>query len=68
MTLLQFIDSKLDEETPVGDLANDAKKDSKFQTLKNDKDRLEYLSESTHAIREVYKDFLKEFKLIKDNE
>jgi len=66
MTLLQFINSKLEEETPVGDLARDAKSDSKFKKIKTDKERLEYLECETHKISDVYADFLDEFNAIND--
>lgn len=62
MTLLQFISSKLEEDTPIGDLARDAKDDSKFKELKTDKERLEYLSSATHQVSEIYDEFLQEFK------
>lgn len=64
MTLLQFIYSKLKEETPVGDLARDANSDSKFKKIKTDKERLEYLKYETYKVIDVYEDFLDEFNAI----
>jgi len=64
MTLLQFINSKLEEETPIGDLARDAKEDSKLKALKTDKERLEYLEYETYKISDVYEDFLNEFNAL----
>lgn len=64
MTLLEFINVKLEEESPVGDLARDAITDSKFKKIKTDKERLEYLEYETYKISEVYEDFLDEFNAI----
>jgi hypothetical protein len=65
MTLLQFIESKSKEETPIGDLARDTYRDKEFQTIQTDEERLSHLSYVTGNVSEVYDDFLKEFNSVK---
>ena len=65
MTLLQFIQSKLEEDTPVGDLARDANSDTKFKDRNTDEERLSYLSFATSSVSDVYDEFLEEFNSVK---
>jgi hypothetical protein len=65
MTLLQFIKSKLEDDTPIGDLARAANEDKEFNSRKTDKERLSYLSFATTNISDVYDDFLEEFNSVK---
>lgn len=66
MTLLQFITSKLEEDSPTGDLARDIKSDKDFKECKTDKERLSYLSFQTNGIAAEYEQFLEEFNSIKN--
>jgi hypothetical protein len=65
MTLLQFIKSKLEEDTPVGDLARDIQRDMEFKALTTDKERLSRLSFVTRNVSEAYEEFLEEFNSVK---
>lgn len=65
MTLLQFLESKLNENTPTGDLARDAKHDSEFIEKKSDTERLSYLKYATRNLGDVYEMFLSEFNSVK---
>jgi hypothetical protein len=65
MTLLQFIKSKLDEDSQVGDVARDSQRDAEFKELKTDKERLQHLKLACSNMREAYDSFKSEFKLVK---
>ncbi len=65
MTLLQFIQSKLEEETPVGDLARDANGDKEFNARNTDEERLSYLSFVASSVSDIYDEFLEEFNSVK---
>lgn len=65
MTVLQFLDSKLDEDTPTGDLARDAKRDKGFAEKTSDTERLSYLEYATRNLGDVYEMFLAEFNSVK---
>lgn len=63
MSLQKFINSKLEEDTPIGDLARDIMRDKEFQSIQTDEEKLSYLSFVTNEIKEVYEEFLNEFNL-----
>ncbi len=65
MTLLQFIKSKLDEDSQVGDVARDSQRDADFKELKTDDERLEHLKRKLINVREAFKAFKSEFKSVK---
>lgn len=65
MTLLQFIRLKLEEDTPVGDIARDANNDKEFKAKETDKERFSYLEFACHNVTEAYHQFLKEFNSLK---
>lgn len=65
MTLLQFIDSKLEEDSVIGDIARDIKRDPAFKAIKTDEERLEYLSIVTSEVSEAYDEFLDQFNSVK---
>ena len=66
MTLLQFIESKLNEDTSIGDLARDAKEDKEFKKRKTDKERFSYLEFQTQrgGTVDVFNEFIEEFRII----
>lgn len=65
MTLLQFIKSKLEEDSQVGDVARDSQRDADFKELKTDDERLEHLKRKLINVRESFKAFKSEFKSVK---
>jgi hypothetical protein len=65
MTLLQFIKSKLEEDSQVGDVARDSQRDQDFKELKTDEERLQHLKLKCSNVREAYDAFKYEFKLAK---
>ncbi|MNL08028.1 hypothetical protein D3C87_1287320 [compost metagenome] len=64
MKLLEFIKSKLSEDSPIGTLANDIKDSSDFPVDKTEKEILSYLDFQTRmgGTNDIYKSFLKEYK------
>lgn len=63
MTILQFINSKLDEETPVGDFARDTIRDAEFKMRKSDKERTDYLEFAAGGrTGDIFQEFMDEFK------
>lgn len=65
MTLLQFIKSKLEEDSQAGDIARDTQRVKEFKELKTDKERLEFLKIATSNVSEAYDAFLDEFKSVR---
>lgn len=64
MTLLQFFNTKLGEDSPIGDLANDVLNDKEFLELTTDSERISYLERITINLGNLYPEFLKEFNSI----
>jgi len=64
MELLQFIKSKLSEDSPIGTFANDVKDSKDFPVGKTEKEILNYLDFQTRmgGTNDIYKSFLKEYK------
>ncbi|WP_143056006.1 MULTISPECIES: hypothetical protein [unclassified Flavobacterium] len=64
MTILQFIKSKLDQDTPEGDLARDAYKDKSFRALRTDAERKNHLQFNKAGIAHIVESFFEEFNEI----
>jgi hypothetical protein len=62
MTLLQFIKSKLEEDTPMGDLSRDAYHDKNFRQIRTDEEKLNYLVTKTSSIASVFEEFKELFE------
>lgn len=61
MTLLQFVKSKLDQDTPEGDLARDLYSNKEFRAHRTDELRRVHIEVNTGGIAEVAERFFGEF-------
>lgn len=61
MTLLQFIKSKLEQDTPEGDLARDLYSDKEFRAHRTDDLRKIHIEVNNGGIGDVAERFFEEF-------
>lgn len=62
-----FIRSKLNEDTPVGDLARDIKGDREFPRDGTEQEQIRYLVWEARETSDIFSEFMREYKIYRKN-